>query len=449
MRKENMKHLNANRVNNYDVYFPPAEYWLKRNNIAGKNINSQIKKFQINKIDSLYIHFPFCPAKCRLCPYIKLDNKNMPEVSSLIIKELEIYFGLLDKNSELKSVLFGGGTPNFIPIKEFEKMLGLISKRFDASRITQVAIELKPGIRYKEHIVAMLKHFKPSQIHISLGLQSASQKLISFYRAAPENSGSLFYSKEDVEKMISYCHDKGINEINIDFMLRNFKELKQEEKYIKVLVEKFKVNKITIYPLFTKFMERGTLSKSTWSFKEMLKIRKSIFKFFESISFEPAIWANYFVKKGSKPNMESWTQFKGTTLLAAGPSSRGCINTPLGFMYYENFKDYEYYRSKIERGILPINLLYNQAGDITSISDDMRHLFISRKRGISIKNYKALLTYAKLSGNEKGLKNVFKVYFKKNSSAFVINNKGYYFIECIYWAIWDLIKEGFEQKDNC
>jgi len=439
--------LKEERLNNYDVYFPPAEHWLVSSSAFNGSLNGFLYKTHIKRVDSLYIHFPFCPARCRACPYIKLDNRYLREVSELIIKEINLYGRLTQKKTEIKSIHFGGGTPNFIPPHIFNELLIKINENFNLSYINQVAIEIRPGVEYKKHIKLLLKHFKAKYIHISLGLQSASPRLIKFYKKPISKEKALYYTKEDVEEMIRFCHKMGIKDINVDFMTRNFNDLKKESKYIKLLIEKFRINKLTIYPLFTKFMERRNFETfKKWTFKEIKNIRKYTLEFFRNLHFKPIIWPNYFIKDGTKPNLESWTQFQGSTLIAVGPSARGVIRTKDTFLFYENARGYDAYNKKINQNFLSAEKIYSYPTKIPRrLSDDLRGIFINQNRGLSFKNINVLKKLARNGKNEQRLLKIIKCYFVQKNKNFFLNKNGFYFVEAVYWAIWDCIKETFKK----
>jgi len=357
MSQQKPSMLNEEDLINFDVYFPPFKYWSKNNLPDPEIINDLTSKEKIDT-GNIYIHFPFCPVHCKICPYFKFPNELLPDVANLMLKEIELYAKLTKKNTKIRSILIGGGTPNFIPLKIFEKMIVSLKKNFKLDDLQQFAIELRPEIKYEKHVEILLKYFDPKILHVSLGLQSSHQEKIKFWRKPVERNG-LYYSKEDVENMIYFLHKNKIKDINVDFMVENANAFFEERKYIKHLIETFKINKISIYTVYSRFMGREYLKNaSDWNFKEIIKLRKEEQKFFKIFNFVPLIWPMYFVKKGYKVNMESLTQFEGVTLFAIGPSARGVIRSNNIFLMYENTKNYKEYKDKILKNKLPNSILY-------------------------------------------------------------------------------------------
>ncbi len=446
--KENHDLLNEKDLMNFDVYFPPFRYWSKNNLSDSTQLNNLISKEKINE-GNIYIHFPFCPLQCKICPYLKLTNEHIIEVSNLIIEEIKLYGQLYKRQTKIRSILIGGGTPNFIPEIFFEKMLTSLKNNFMLEDMKQFAIELRPGIEYKKHIEILLKFFKPGILHISLGLQSSYSEKIKLWRKPAKGKG-LYYSKEDIEKMILFLHEKEIKNINIDFMVENTNAFLEEKNYIKKLIKKFNINKISIYTIYSKFMGRKyTKEVSQWNFKEVIDLRKEELKICKSLNFNPLIWPIYFVKKGFKANLESLTQFEGKTLFAIGPSARGTIRTNNLFLIYENSKNLTKYKKNILNNEFPISLLYEYPKNIDKkISDNLREIYTNYKEGFSRDAIKEIMKLAKLGQQDEILKKILKNYFKQKHNKLYLNTKGLYLIDAVYWALWKTIEKGFDIKNK-
>ena len=64
---------------------------------------------------SIYIHVPFCAAKCAYCDFASFPNR---------LRDADAYFDKLNaeieswsdtlKNCEIQTVFFGGGTPTIV-----------------------------------------------------------------------------------------------------------------------------------------------------------------------------------------------------------------------------------------------------------------------------------------------------------------------------------------------
>ena len=274
------------------------------------------------------------------------------------------------------------------------------------------------------------------------------EKGIRFYKSPVKGDPLLVYTIEDVKEIIDFCHENHIRDINLDFMLRDLKEFIDEKKDLKKLVKEKKITKLSIYPVFHKFMERKEFVRpSFWSLDEIVKLRKEIYKFMKGIGFVIGIWPNYFVKKGYIANYESITQFKGTSLIAFGPSARSVVDTKKIRFYYENAKQAEPYMNKIRDCLLSADSIYIYPKSLKkTIAKRILSTFLMKE--IPSSTYKEILILGKKSGYEKEIKKLFDLYFKRDSKGqFFFNQKGFYLAEVVFWTLWDFIKKGFESYD--
>lgn len=126
---------------------------------------------------NLYIHIPFCKKKCVYCDFFTgtlNDDSILEKYVFQLCKELEYYSDILI-NTKIKSICFGGGTPNILPIKYIDKIMNTINKsgfKFDDSLIP--SMEVSPELLDYEYIKAL----KSNHIgRLSLGLQSLNTNL--------------------------------------------------------------------------------------------------------------------------------------------------------------------------------------------------------------------------------------------------------------------------------
>ena len=65
---------------------------------------------------SLYVHWPFCEAKCPYCDFNSHVRERVDQAAyrEALLVELD-YFAGLTKGQTLTSIFFGGGTPSLMP----------------------------------------------------------------------------------------------------------------------------------------------------------------------------------------------------------------------------------------------------------------------------------------------------------------------------------------------
>ncbi|MGI6036739.1 MAG: radical SAM family heme chaperone HemW [Limnochordia bacterium] len=90
----------------------------------------------------IYIHWPFCLAKCHYC-----DFNSYPVASGFQARYLEAL--LLEINGihldqRVTSIYFGGGTPTVFPPRELNKVLEACARRFSLAADCEISVEANP-----------------------------------------------------------------------------------------------------------------------------------------------------------------------------------------------------------------------------------------------------------------------------------------------------------------
>ena len=139
---------------------------------------------------SIYIHIPFCKTKCnycnfQVCPLDKMKSEMIqPELekyTNQIISDIKKYSENLD-DKEVKSIYFGGWTPQLIWLENIEKITDTIIEYFDTENLWEFSIEMNPYPKEEVyHIVQSLtkKYREFSRVRFSFGIQSFENKMLS------------------------------------------------------------------------------------------------------------------------------------------------------------------------------------------------------------------------------------------------------------------------------
>ncbi len=91
---------------------------------------------------SIYIHLPFCLARCPYCDFYSTvsDSIHFREYRNAIAREWRVREPLITDRT-LGSLYIGGGTPSLWPAEELQSLLGL----FPISSAAEVSVEVNPG----------------------------------------------------------------------------------------------------------------------------------------------------------------------------------------------------------------------------------------------------------------------------------------------------------------
>lgn len=152
----------------------------------------------------IYIHIPFCAAKCNYCAFnskVSTADERENYVDALI-SEISTIYSL----QATSSIYFGGGTPTILTLNQLEKIFTAIQKNFTVEKNSEITIEANP-CTVNEKILRGLKSIGFNRL--SLGVQSFNDKLLKIL-------GRLHNSKVAVE--IVKTARKIFENVSIDLM---------------------------------------------------------------------------------------------------------------------------------------------------------------------------------------------------------------------------------------
>lgn len=120
----------------------------------------------------IYIHIPFCDAKCTYCDFysVSSDTETMVKYTDTLVSELKEISSLYPTNAD--TVYIGGGTPSVLPPFLLEKIVKTVYDCFGNS-VKEFTMEANPCS------CAYPKEYRALGINrISLGVQTLNDKLL-------------------------------------------------------------------------------------------------------------------------------------------------------------------------------------------------------------------------------------------------------------------------------
>ncbi|MBU3918168.1 oxygen-independent coproporphyrinogen III oxidase [bacterium] len=188
--------------------YPTAPVWHEIDRLTQTNWLSQIKDQQQSL--SIYVHIPFCWERCTYCGcnvIITRKQAQSAEYVKYLLREIEQLGENLNKNSKIKQLHFGGGTPNFLLNEEIEAVFNKINSIFDFEEDAEIAIELDPCT------------IRPGQLdflhklgvnRLSLGVQDLDEKV--------QKAVNRIQSREITQETLQYSRNAGVEGINFDLI---------------------------------------------------------------------------------------------------------------------------------------------------------------------------------------------------------------------------------------
>ena len=124
-----------------------------------------------------------------------------------LIAEVKTIANQVDKNDQVHTIFFGGGTPSLIPLEYFEKALTTIQTSFPVLPEVEVTLEANPGTVTQEYLYG-LKQLGFTRI--SLGMQSADAQDL---RVLERQHGF-----DHVKQSVIWAKEAGFGHINLDLI---------------------------------------------------------------------------------------------------------------------------------------------------------------------------------------------------------------------------------------
>lgn len=157
---------------------------------------------------ALYVHIPFCAARCPYCDfntYAGLDALYRPYIAALA-EEIR-RAGAQRSRPAAHTVFIGGGTPTVLPNELFEKVLRACQAAFDIAPDAELTSEANPGTVDQAHFAALR----------AMGVNRLSMGVQSFDDAELRFLGRI-HDAGEAEAAIEAARSAGFDNINLDFI---------------------------------------------------------------------------------------------------------------------------------------------------------------------------------------------------------------------------------------
>lgn len=169
-----------------------------------KKLQEPSRPTRMKKINSLYVHIPFCESICDYCDFPKLQYFRIFAEKYLKVLEQE----LKDRqvSYDLKTIYVGGGTPTALEDDLFFRLLEIL-KPFSKD-VEEYTFEANP----ESLSLAKLEMMKKYGVNrISLGVQSTDDKILKAI--------NRHHSFIDVKNAVNNIKKVGIDNFNVDLIL--------------------------------------------------------------------------------------------------------------------------------------------------------------------------------------------------------------------------------------
>lgn len=93
----------------------------------------------------VYIHWPFCLAKCPYCDFNSHVSRNVDQAlwRAALIREMEAMRALTGPR-EANTIFFGGGTPSLMPPETVAALIDAVEKLWGIAPGAEISLEANP-----------------------------------------------------------------------------------------------------------------------------------------------------------------------------------------------------------------------------------------------------------------------------------------------------------------
>lgn len=159
---------------------------------------------------SIYIHIPYCAAKCPYCDFNSYAAHEWPEdvYAAALVTELRTRATETPwSSSTIETIFFGGGTPSLFQASTIGRILEAIARGWPVAPNVEVTLEANPGSTEQ----ARLQDFRRAGVNrLSLGIQSLHEHLLTTL--------GRVHSVEDGRTAIETARAAGFDNLNLDLM---------------------------------------------------------------------------------------------------------------------------------------------------------------------------------------------------------------------------------------
>lgn len=315
---------------------------------------------------NLYVHFPFCEAKCHYCDFFSLPESKIPERNpyyAAILEELEFY-----SVDALQTVFLGGGTPSLVPLNFLETLFQKIKLAPNA----EVTIEANPSSITLEKA----KAWRAMGINrVSMGVQALEDQRLEWL--------GRVHSKQSAFDALEALMAAGFDNFSTDYILGVPKQTPEIiEAELSHLLKSFPTIKhLSAYLLTLK--PSNPKCKELPPEEEQLAHLRTANRVLTEHGFEHYEVSN-FAKPGftSRHNQNYW---KGNGYLGIGPSGHSYSKNAK--QRFKNWASLEKYRGLVSDKTRPVEWEETLTPEQERIENIL--LQLRRKEGLDLRRHQA------------------------------------------------------------
>jgi len=301
----------------------------------------------------LYLHFPYCLAKCPYCDFAVAVARKVPEerYAHAVLRELDARLEATPelRKRTLESIFLGGGTPSLWHPKWVALVLEGIAARLPVAPGAEVSLEANPEVADAERYAG----FQAAGVNrLSLGVQSFQPETLKALGRAHDG--------QEAEEAFRMARRAGFEVVSMDFIYGVHGQTRAQVEADARRAVALEPEHLSTYALT---LEREVLAEDTPLAKRLVRGEVALPSDDEVVEMSATlreVYAAHGLHRyeisnharegyGSRHNALYWT---GGEYLALGTGATGMLHAPSPYRYV-NLRSAEAYLRAVEQGTLP------------------------------------------------------------------------------------------------
>jgi oxygen-independent coproporphyrinogen-3 oxidase len=306
----------------------------------------------------LYVHIPFCEARCGFCEYTVVDPATIVRDDDLyfdlLLKEFELYAQALDTPAkQLIGFDIGGGTPSVARVENIEWVVAAARQHFQLPDDVDISIETTPKIAAQEP--EKIRAYKAMGIErISMGIQTVNPRLLARYGRSHTR---LDFDQQAAENMRA----AGFEKLNIDVMYGFAHQSRQSLEATLEHVFALNPDFVTLYRMRYKGTRVAAQAESV-GLEQVNQLADLAKTMLFGAGYQGSPGKNTFSRIPGDVGTSDYLServINGTSYLGLGLGAQSLSHKSLAYNNGAADKQIKLYRRKIEAGQLPIQDVYH------------------------------------------------------------------------------------------
>lgn len=162
---------------------------------------------------ALYVHIPFCRAKCQYCDFLSFSTGEGGKGRDIMRRYVEALCLEISRlpgpGTTLDSIFIGGGTPSILPEGCIRNIMAAVGSRFQLAKDIEITLEANPGTLDS---VGQLGEYRDSGVNrVSMGVQSLDDDVL--------RKGGRIHSAADFPRSYRLLREAGFHNVNVDLIV--------------------------------------------------------------------------------------------------------------------------------------------------------------------------------------------------------------------------------------